>query len=133
MSDRLTHECGLALVRLRKPITWFQEQYGDPTWGLRKLYLLMEKQHNRGQDGAGIASVRFDMPAGEPFLERARSGKRNPVERLFDDALTPVRSMSEEALRAISILDLKKKLPLLGEVLLGHLRYGTFGGRSADA
>jgi len=133
MSDRLTHECGLALVRLRKPITWFQEQYGDPTWGLRKLYLLMEKQHNRGQDGAGIASVRFDMPAGEPFLERARSGKRNPIERLFDDALTPVRSMSEEALRTISILDLKKKLPLLGEVLLGHLRYGTFGGRSADA
>ena len=133
MSDLLTHECGLALVRLRKPITWFQEQYGDPAWGLRKLYLLMEKQHNRGQDGAGIASVRFDMPPGEAFLERARSGKRNPVERLFDDALTPIRSMSEEALRTISIPDLKKKLPLLGEVLLGHLRYGTFGGRSADA
>ncbi len=133
MSDLLTHECGLALVRLRKPITWFQEQYGDPAWGLRKLYLLMEKQHNRGQDGAGIASVRFDMPPGELFMERARSGKRNPVERLFDDALTPIRSMSDEALRSISVLELKKRLPLLGEVLLGHLRYGTFGGRTAEA
>ncbi|MSQ90443.1 MAG: amidophosphoribosyltransferase [Phycisphaerales bacterium] len=133
MSDPLTHECGLALVRLRKPIAWFQEQYNDPAWGLRKLYLLMEKQHNRGQDGAGIATVRFDMPPGEPFLQRARSAKRNPVERLFDDALAPLRSMSDEALRAISALDLKRRVPLLGEVGLGHLRYGTFGGRSADA
>jgi len=133
MSDVLTHECGLAMVRLRQPLEWFAQQHGDPTWGLRKLYLLMEKQHNRGQDGAGIASVRFDMPPGEAFLERARSGKRNPVERLFDDALTSIRGMSEEYLRTTSIADLKKKLPMLGEVLLGHLRYGTFGGRSADA
>ncbi|MSR69341.1 MAG: amidophosphoribosyltransferase [Phycisphaerales bacterium] len=133
MSDVLTHECGLALVRLRKPISWFQEQYDDPSWGLRKLYLLMEKQHNRGQDGAGIASVRFDMPPGEPFLSRARSAKRNPVERLFDDALSPLRSMSDEALRSATELDLKRRIPLLGEVLLGHLRYGTFGGRSSDA
>lgn len=133
MSDVLTHECGLALVRLRKPIRWFQEQYGDPAWGLRKLYLLMEKQHNRGQDGAGVASVRFDMPPGEPFLSRARSAKRNPVERLFDDALSPMRNMSEEALRSTSELELKRRMPLLGEVLLGHLRYGTFGGRSSDA
>lgn len=133
MSDVLTHECGLAMVRLRRPLEWFAQQHGDPTWGLRKLYLLMEKQHNRGQDGAGIASVRFDMPPGEAFLERARSGKRNPVERLFDDALTSIRGMSEEYLRTTSIADLKKKLPMLGEVLLGHLRYGTFGGRSADA
>ncbi len=133
MSDALTHECGLALVRLRKPIDWFQQQHGDPAWGLRKLYLLMEKQHNRGQDGAGIASVRFDMPPGEPFLSRARSAKRNPVERLFDDALAPMRNMSEEALRTTSELELKRRMPLLGEVLLGHLRYGTFGGRSSDA
>ncbi|MSR44033.1 MAG: amidophosphoribosyltransferase [Phycisphaerales bacterium] len=133
MSDALTHECGLALVRLRKPIEWFQEQYADPAWGLRKLYLLMEKQHNRGQDGAGIATVRFDMPPGEPFMQRARSAKRNPVERLFDDALSPIRNMSDALLRTIAPLDLKRRVPLLGEVSLGHLRYGTFGGRSSDA
>lgn len=133
MSDILTHECGLALVRLRKPIAWYQEQHGDPAWGLRKLYLLMEKQHNRGQDGAGIAAVRFDMPPGESFLERERCGKRNPIERLFDDALSPMRNMSDELLRSAPELDLKRRIPLLGEVLLGHLRYGTFGGRSADA
>ncbi len=133
MSDTLTHECGLALVRLRKPLSWYQEKYGDPAWGLRKLYLLMEKQHNRGQDGAGIANVRFNMPPGESFMERTRSGKRNPIERIFDEALTPIRNMSEESLRTISESDIKRKMPLLGEVLLGHLRYGTFGGRSADA
>ncbi len=133
MSDALTHECGLALVRLRKPISWFQEQYGDPLWGLRKLYLLMEKQHNRGQDGAGLASVRFDMPPGESFLERERCAKRNPIERLFDDALAPARGLSEEALRSTPETTLKKRIPLLGEVLLGHLRYGTFGGRAASA
>ena len=133
MSDALTHECGLALVRLRKPIEWYQRQYGDPVWGLRKLYLLMEKQHNRGQDGAGIAAVRFDALPGEPFLERERSGKRNPVERLFDDALAPVRALGDEALRTAPIAELKRRIPMLGEALLGHLRYGTFGGRSADA
>jgi len=133
MSDALTHECGLALVRLRKPIEWYQRQYGDPVWGLRKLYLLMEKQHNRGQDGAGIAAVRFDALPGEPFLERERSGKRNPVERLFDDALAPVRALGDEALRTAAVAELKRRIPMLGEVLLGHLRYGTFGGRSADA
>lgn len=133
MSDALTHECGLALVRLRKPIEWYQRQYGDPCWGLRKLYLLMEKQHNRGQDGAGIAAVRFDALPGEPFLQRERSGKRNPVERLFDDALEPVRALSAEALRTTTVVELKRRIPMLGEALLGHLRYGTFGGRSADA
>jgi len=133
MSDALTHECGLALVRLRKPVEWYQRQYGDPVWGLRKLYLLMEKQHNRGQDGAGIAAVRFDALPGEPFLERERSGKRNPVERLFDDALAPMRALGDDALRTAPVAELKRRIPMLGEALLGHLRYGTFGGRSADA
>ncbi|MSR29080.1 MAG: amidophosphoribosyltransferase [Phycisphaerales bacterium] len=133
MSDALTHECGIALVRLRKPLSWFQEQYGDPAWGLRKLYLLMEKQHNRGQDGAGVASVRFDMPPGESFLQRERCAKRNPIERLFDDALAPLRGLSDEALRTTPELELKRRTPLLGEVLLGHLRYGTFGGRAVAA
>ena len=132
MSDALTHECGLAFVRLRKPISWFQEKRADPLWGLRKLYLLMEKQHNRGQDGAGIACVKFDMPPGDAFLERERTAKRNPIERLFDNALAPAADLDEAALNALSETELKRRFPLLGEVLLGHLRYGTHSGRSSS-
>jgi len=132
MSDRLTHECGLAFVRLRKPISWFQQQRGDALWGLRKLYLLMEKQHNRGQDGAGIACVKLDMPAGDAFLSRERTAKRNPIERLFDEALGPARRMSESELNSLDETALKRAFPLLGEVLLGHLRYGTHSGNSSS-
>ncbi|MSR17754.1 MAG: amidophosphoribosyltransferase [Phycisphaerales bacterium] len=133
MGDFLTHECGLALVRLRKPIAHYQERYGDPLWGMRRLYLLMEKQHNRGQDGAGIATARFDMASGEPFLTRARSAERNPVERLFDEALEPVRHKPTSELCQMSTASLKQQLPLLGEAMIGHLRYGTHGGRTIDA
>jgi len=132
MSDALTHECGLAFVRLRKPISWFQQDRSDPLWGLRKLYLLMEKQHNRGQDGAGIACVKFDMPPGDAFLERERTAKRNPIERLFDDALSPLGRLDESELDALTETELKRRFPLLGEVLLGHLRYGTHSGRSSS-
>ena len=132
MSDALTHECGLAFVRLRKPISWFQQDRSDPLWGLRKLYLLMEKQHNRGQDGAGIACVKFDMPPGDAFLERDRTAKRNPIERLFDDALSPLGKLDESELNALGETELKRRFPLLGEVLLGHLRYGTHSGRSSS-
>ena len=76
MSDRISHECGLAVVRLLKPLDWYREHHGDSLWGLRRLFLLMEKQHNRGQDGAGIGAVRFDMPAGEQYLARLRSAER---------------------------------------------------------
>ena len=132
MSDALTHECGLAFVRLRKPLNWYAQQYGDALWGLRRLYLLMEKQHNRGQDGAGIACTKFDMPAGDAFLERERTAKRNPIERLFDDALAPAREMSEAALNAMNDLELKRRFRLFGEVMLGHLRYGTHSGRASS-
>ncbi|MFZ4749902.1 MAG: amidophosphoribosyltransferase [Phycisphaerales bacterium] len=131
MSDALTHECGLAFVRLRKPISFFQKERGDALWGLRKLYLLMEKQHNRGQDGAGIACVKFDMPAGDAFLERERTAKRNPIERLFDDALSPARRLGEAEMNSLGETALKRQFPLLGEVLLGHLRYGTHSGNSS--
>jgi amidophosphoribosyltransferase len=133
MSDMLTHECGLALVRLRHPLSWYRERHGDALWGLRRLYLLMEKQHNRGQDGAGMATVRFDMPPGEVFLERMRSAKRNPIERLFDEALSPARRMSERDLAQLDEVTLKSRVPMLGEAMIGHLRYGTFGGRTAEA
>ncbi|MEY3026547.1 MAG: amidophosphoribosyltransferase [Phycisphaerales bacterium] len=132
MSDALTHECGLAFVRLRKPIAWFQKERGDPVWGLRRLYLLMEKQHNRGQDGAGIACVKFDMPPGDAFLERNRTAKRNPIERLFDDALSPLGRLSEKQLLELDETELKRRFGMLGEVLLGHLRYGTHSGNSSS-
>jgi amidophosphoribosyltransferase len=92
----------------------------------------MEKQHNRGQDGAGIGTVRFDMPPGELFIDRARSAKRNPIERLFDQVMRPVAGLSNQKLDALDAAALKKRMPLLGELMLGHLRYGTHGGRSTD-
>jgi amidophosphoribosyltransferase len=129
MSDAIKHECGLALVRLKKPISWFRERTGDPLWGLRRLFLLMEKQHNRGQDGAGIATVKFDAPAGEPFLVRERTAKRNAIERLFDTAFEPARKLSVRDLDGLPEAELKRRIPFLGEVMLGHLRYGTHSGR----
>jgi amidophosphoribosyltransferase len=132
MSDALTHECGLAFVRLRKPLSWFQSERQDPLWGLRKLYLLMEKQHNRGQDGAGVACVKFDMPPGDAFLERERTAKRNPIERLFDEALAPAAELDDGELNSMPPTELKRRFRLLGEVLLGHLRYGTHSGRSSS-
>ncbi len=92
----------------------------------------MEKQHNRGQDGAGIGTVRFDVPPGDLFIDRARSAQRNPIERLFDDVVRPLEGLSGEELDALDGEALKKRLPLLGELMLGHLRYGTHGGRSTD-
>ncbi len=133
MGDRLTHECGLALVRLRKDLGYYQRFHGDALWGLRRLFLLMEKQHNRGQDGAGIAAVRFDMPMGEGFMDRLRTAKRNPIERLFDDAMAPLRGLSTKEMEKAAPEALKRRTPLLGEAMIGHLRYGTHGGRSSDA
>ncbi len=132
MSDRILHECGLAVVRLLQPLDWYREHRGDLLWGLRRLFLLMEKQHNRGQDGAGIGPVRFDMTPGELFIDRARSALRNPIERLFDEVVRPIAGLSSEELDALDGSELKAQLPLLGELMLGHLRYGTHGGRSTD-
>ncbi|MBC23061.1 MAG: amidophosphoribosyltransferase [Phycisphaerae bacterium] len=131
MSDQIGHECGLAMIRLRKPLAWYQKEYGDPAWGLRRLFLLMEKQHNRGQDGAGIATARFDMPAGDPFLERIRTNKRNPIERIYDDAMQPMEKLSQEDLVSMDPVKLKRKMRFLGEAMIGHLRYGTHAGRSS--
>ena len=99
MSDSLTHECGLALVRLRQPLSYYRERYGDVGWGLRQLYLLMEKQHNRGQDGAGVAVVKFDMPAGEEYLSRFRSDRHNAIERVFDVVMRDLRGMAQTSKR----------------------------------
>lgn len=132
MSDSITHECGLAVVRLRKELSHYRERHDDPLWGLRRLFLLMEKQHNRGQDGAGIGTVKFDMPPGSRFMSRLRSAKRNPIERLFDRAMQPASKLGRK-LRKLDDLELKQAIPMLGEVMVGHLRYGTHGGRTTEA
>jgi amidophosphoribosyltransferase len=124
MSDRLTHECGLAFVRLRKPLHYYQEQFGDAAWGLRKTYLLMQKQYNRGQDGAGLGVVKFDMPAGDNFLLRVRSDKHNAIERIFD-AITEDTEELSTAITPETEMASKRSCRFLGEAYLGHLRYGT--------
>jgi amidophosphoribosyltransferase len=131
MSDFIGHKCGVVLLRLKRPLEEVRARHGDMLWGMRRLYLLMEKQRNRGQDGAGIAAVKFDMPPGEPFLMRLRSAKRNPVERLFDEALGPAADLKPMERRSMHPIELKRRIPLLGEAMLGHLRYGTYGGRGA--
>ena len=130
MSERLTHECGLAFVRLRKPIHHYQEVYGDAAWGLRKTYLLMQKQYNRGQDGAGLGVVKFDMPAGEPFLLRVRSDKHNAIERVFDVISEDTERLSDNPVTPENETESKQKCRFLGEAYLGHLRYGTHSGNS---
>lgn len=121
------------MVRLRKDIDWYRDHHGDPLWGLRRLFLLMEKQHNRGQDGAGIGVVKFDMPPGNRFLSRLRSAKRNPIERLFDRSMQPAGRLGNRRLLELDGLQLKQAIPMLGEAMIGHLRYGTHGGRTTEA
>ena len=133
MGDRILHECGLAVVRLRKEISYYRDRYDDPLWGLRRLFLLMEKQHNRGQDGAGVGVVKFDMPPGHRFIERLRSAKRNPIERLFDRAMQPANALGRKREDELDDRALKGMIPMLGEAMIGHLRYGTHGGRTSEA
>ncbi len=129
MSDRITHECGVALVRLLKPLSYYQEKYGTPLWGFTKLFLLMEKQHNRGQDGAGAACVKLDMPAGEAFMFRERSVKGNPLDKIFKVLLAQYNEKLASGVIHPEFPDtVKRTFDFGGELLLGHLRYGTSGG-----
>ena len=129
MSDPIGHECGLALVRLKQPLHVINERFGDAAWGLRRLHLLMEKQRNRGQDGAGIATVKFNMPPGESFFRRLRTTKRNALERIFDAATRDLQRLRETPMDWENEIHLKSKCEFLGEVYMGHLRYGTHSGR----
>ena len=129
MSDRITHECGVALVRLLKPLSYYQEKYGTPLWGFTKLFLLMEKQHNRGQDGAGVACVKLGMPAGAPFMFRERNIETNPLDRIFRSIMAGY----EQLVKAGDVFPefpdtVKQRFDFGGELLMGHLRYGTSGG-----
>ncbi len=133
MSDAIKHECGLAFIRLRKPFSYYLQQYGTVLYGLNKLYLLMEKQHNRGQDGAGVATVKLNTEPGYPFMHRIRSNVNQPIAELF-------RQISEEVNELEKYQpDLKKHpglmkghIRFLGESLLGHLRYGTQGRNNVE-
>ncbi len=125
MSDKIGHECGLALVRLRQGLSYYRDRYSDPAWGLRKLYLLMEKQHNRGQDGAGMSCVKFDMAPGERYMLRVRSAKHNAIERIFDVVMKGVDSLSPERLARMDDMAVKRRCEFVSEICIGHLRYGT--------
>ena len=134
MSDRLNHECGLALIRLLKPLEFYQEKYGSASYGLNKLYLMLEKQHNRGQDGAGFASVKFDMKPGQRFMHRERSADQNPIQEIFKLANENLSAFVKEHPKSKDdIAILKKNVPHVSELFLGHVRYGTFGKNSKDS
>jgi amidophosphoribosyltransferase len=129
MSERITHECGVAMVRLLKPLSYYQEKYGSPLWGFTKLFLLMEKQHNRGQDGAGVACVKLDMPSGSPFMFRERNIKTNPLDRIFRSLLGQYNDHVATGVIHPEFTDtVKQHFDFGGELLMGHLRYGTSGG-----
>ena len=134
MSDALKHECGIALIRLKKPLEYYKEKYGTAFYGVNKMYLMMEKQHNRGQDGAGFASIKLDMEPGQRYISRVRSNKQLPIQDVF----AQINDRINSALKADPSLNddvksLKAEVPYIGEVLLGHVRYGTFGVNSVES
>ncbi|MBS4065695.1 MAG: amidophosphoribosyltransferase [Chitinophagaceae bacterium] len=133
MSDEIKHECGLAYIRLRKPFSYYLQQHGTVTYGLNKLYLLMEKQHNRGQDGAGIATVKLNIEPGNPYLHRMRSNAQQPIADLFFKIGQEIQELEKYQADIKQHPGLMKgHLPFLGELLLGHLRYGTQGKNNVE-
>ncbi|MFD2600681.1 amidophosphoribosyltransferase [Flavobacterium suzhouense] len=134
MSDALKHECGIALLRLLKPLEYYKEKYGTAFYGIQKMYLLMEKQHNRGQDGAGFASIKLDVEPGQRYISRVRSNQQQPIQDVFKQ----INERINEELTAHpeyndSVAAQKENLPYIGEVFLGHVRYGTFGKNSIES
>ncbi|MEY2630525.1 MAG: Amidophosphoribosyltransferase [Bacteroidota bacterium] len=134
MSDAIKHECGIALLRLKKPLSFYKEKYGSAFYGIQKMYLLMEKQHNRGQDGAGFASIKFDVEPGERYISRVRSNKAQPIQDIFDQINDRINEELELHPEYQDNVDLQKEnLPYIGELFLGHVRYGTFGKNSIES
>ncbi len=133
MSDQIKHECGIAILRLLKPLSYYQEKYGSWRYGINKLYLLMEKQHNRGQDGAGVLSLKLDLPSGLKYIDRMRSVQANPIIDCFNNIYS---SIEEGMLRNPDKINdatwAKENLKFAGELYMGHLRYGTFGKNDVD-
>ena len=133
MSDTIKHECGIALIRLLKPLEYYKEKYGSAFYGVNKMYLMLEKQHNRGQDGAGVASIKLNMQPGERYISRIRSNEAQPVQDIF----TRINQRINEGFKANPALKdnvalQKRELPYIGEVIMGHVRYGTFGKNSIE-
>ena len=134
MSDAIKHECGIAHIRLLKPLEFYKEKYGTAFYGINKMYLIMEKQHNRGQDGAGFASIKLDMQPGERYISRVRSIEQQPIQDIFAQINTRINDVLEKNPEVANDVEAQKKMvPYLGEVLLGHVRYGTFGKNSVES
>ncbi|MEY4286843.1 MAG: hypothetical protein RL511_928 [Bacteroidota bacterium] len=134
MSDPIKHECGIALLRLKKPLEYYLDKYGSALWGLNKMHLLMEKQHNRGQDGAGIANIKLDMQPGERYISRSRSVQKNPTQDIFDQINAKFKAIYDENPDKLKDVNyLKQNAGFTGEVFLGHLRYGTYGRNSIES
>tara|TARA_B110000003_G_scaffold182184_1_gene181298 strand:+ start:9440 stop:11338 length:1899 start_codon:yes stop_codon:yes gene_type:complete len=134
MSESIKHECGIALVRLKKPLQFYKDKYGSAFYGINKMYLLMEKQHNRGQDGAGFASVKFNVSPGTRYVSRVRSNKSQPIQDIFaqiNDRLNGVLEKNQDKLDDVSWQE--NNLPYIGNLFLGHVRYGTFGKNSIES
>lgn len=134
MSDAIQHECGIALLRLKKPLEFYKQKYGTAFYGVQKMYLLMEKQHNRGQDGAGLASIKLDVNPGERYISRIRSNDPQPIKDIFaqiNDRIS--RDLEEHPEYQNNVALQKQNIPYIGEVFLGHVRYGTFGKNSIES
>ncbi len=133
MSEQIKHECGIALIRLLKPLEYYIAKYGTAFYALNKMYLLMEKQHNRGQDGAGLASIKFDMEPGKHYMNRMRSNNSAPIKEIFDFIKNPIEQVfAKNPDRLKDVNWVKNNIDFAGEVLLGHLRYGTFGKNNIE-
>ena len=134
MSDAIKHECGIALLRLKKPLEFYKEKYGSAFYGIQKMYLLMEKQHNRGQDGAGFASIKFDVEPGERYISRVRSNKSQPIQDIFaqiNERINEELTLHPEYNDNVKLQ--KDNIPYIGELFLGHVRYGTFGKNNIES
>ena len=129
MSEEIKHECGIALLRLKKPIAYYKQKYGSALYGLEKLYLLMEKQHNRGQDGSGVAVLKNDAIPGQPFVYRQRSIEKNSIQHIFDEIHKQIINSSfiDSMDKVTQIIENISEAPFIGNTYLGHLRYGTYG------
>ncbi len=134
MSDAIKHECGIALIRLLKPLEFYKEKYGTAFYGVNKMYLMMEKQHNRGQDGAGFASIKLNTAPGDRYISRLRSNAAQPIQDIFDQINQRINSeLAEHPEYANDVAAQKTNLPYIGELFLGHVRYGTFGKNSIES
>jgi amidophosphoribosyltransferase len=134
MSDAIKHECGISLIRLLKPLEYYKEKYGTAFYGVNKMYLMMEKQHNRGQDGAGFASIKLDMPAGSRYMSRVRSAEQQPIQDIFAQINQRIsKELHANPTYQDSVALQKQHVPYIGELLLGHVRYGTFGKNSIES